>query len=233
MLRVKNGIVDLRTGELIWAPRVDFCATVDVDYDRNASTAFVDAAVCDIMGGDAGAAAQLQKLMGYAISGEVDKYTMIIFVGCGQNGKGAITQSIQALLGPRFCTNLMRARMTADKNECRLCVLDHARPCQLKAIAAAAHRCHRMVGGPKNQKHAHVCTIATSTCDPPIVSNNVIRVYFPVTFTTLEPGDSPTLTRKERDITFKWHLQQHKQGWLKWLVDGAMRWFNENSTESK
>lgn len=76
----------------------------------------------------------------------------------------------------------------------------------------------------------HLCILCTNhmprldVVDPAIV-NRVIAIHFPVTFTTLEPGEQPSEFRREADITLKDRLRANLPGVLKFLVDGAVAYY--------
>lgn len=100
LLVVKNGVLDLRTGELVEARREDLnTRSADVVYDR--------AAVCPqwrdhikfVTKGDVLLAAYLRRAIGYSLTGLVREQTFFMLEGGGDNGKNAFIEPVIALLG--------------------------------------------------------------------------------------------------------------------------------------
>jgi putative DNA primase/helicase len=99
LLGVRNGVVDLRSGQLrARKPEDMIYAVLEVEYDPEASTALVEETVLSIMADDASMAAYLQKLLGYGITGEVCEEIFAVWTASGRNGKGLLMQGLMALL---------------------------------------------------------------------------------------------------------------------------------------
>jgi hypothetical protein len=103
LLGVRNGVVDLRTGALRQRVPEDMILTVlDVDYDPEASMELIAGTVLSIMADDVEMAAFMQKLLGYAVTGEVLEEIFAVFTANGRNGKGLLMQALMNLLGKPF-----------------------------------------------------------------------------------------------------------------------------------
>jgi P4 family phage/plasmid primase-like protien len=100
ILNCKNGIVDLRTGELHPHDRSKLCTkvtAVEVDFDRGCPQwhAFLNEA-CN---GDMELKAYLQRLAGYSATGSVKEHVLAFAHGSGGNGKGTFLGAVGAILG--------------------------------------------------------------------------------------------------------------------------------------
>ena len=100
LLGVKNGVVDLKTGQLIPATReqlITRCA--GADYNPNAKAPAWEQHISLITRGNAGMAAYLQKAIGYSLTGSVAQEKMFQLVGNGSNGKSKYTGPILKVFG--------------------------------------------------------------------------------------------------------------------------------------
>lgn len=100
LLNCRNGVVDLRTGELHPHDRSKLCTkvtSVDVDFERGCPqwNAFLNEA-CN---GDAELKAYLQRLAGYAATGSTKEHVLAFAHGSGGNGKGTFLGAVGAILG--------------------------------------------------------------------------------------------------------------------------------------
>jgi putative DNA primase/helicase len=100
LLNCRNGIVDLRTGEMYPHDRSKLCTkstAVDVDFDRGCPQwhAFLNEA-CN---GDADLKAYLQRLAGYSATGSTKEHVLAFAHGSGGNGKGTFLGALGEILG--------------------------------------------------------------------------------------------------------------------------------------
>ena len=100
LLTVKNGTIDLRTGELRPHNRHDLITKMTpFEYDPNAScptwTGFLDR----IMGGNQELIAFLQRAVGYSLTGDVGEQALFFLYGTGANGKTTFLKTILDLIG--------------------------------------------------------------------------------------------------------------------------------------
>jgi putative DNA primase/helicase len=99
-LNVSNGTIDLRTGKLRDHCRADLLTKIaPVTYDENAKAPTWDAFLNRAMGGDTELVAYLQRLIGYALSGNVSEHVLGFFFGPGANGKTTFLGTTHTLLG--------------------------------------------------------------------------------------------------------------------------------------
>ena len=116
LLGVKNGVVDLRTGELRARLPEDMIFTViDVTFDPEASDALIRSTVLSAMADDVEMATYIQKLLGYGCTGEVCEEIFPVFTGSGRNCKGVLVKAVQDVLGDNFFRT-MNNGIIVDKN---------------------------------------------------------------------------------------------------------------------
>ena len=102
ILIVKNGVVDLRTGELLdFSP--DYYSTqavVDINYNPKAGdpTRFLQF-LDEIFAGDKELVEYLLRFLGYCLTGEVKESKFLICYGSGANGKSVLFNLIRDVMG--------------------------------------------------------------------------------------------------------------------------------------
>lgn len=112
---VKNGVVDLRTGELLDTTRFDLITSRSpYAYDPTVATprwsTFMDWA----MSGDAEMVRFLQRLAGLALMGEVFEHIMPVMLGSGRNGKNTYVETLTNILGDFAMFPFPTAALTAN-----------------------------------------------------------------------------------------------------------------------
>jgi P4 family phage/plasmid primase-like protien len=106
VLAVRNGIVDLRTGNL--RPRVEedyITKVVDMDYDPNHPglqrvVDLVDQITLSTKLGRPEYIQYLQRLLGYALTGLTVQQVVVFCIGNGANGKGVMEDLVRMAMGP-------------------------------------------------------------------------------------------------------------------------------------
>jgi putative DNA primase/helicase len=98
----RNGVVELKTGNFREGRPEEYVKTVaPVDWaGLEAEAPHWEQFVKDILGGAEELVHYLQRLMGYAISGDTREHVLPIFWGEGRNGKGTLLETLGHLLGP-------------------------------------------------------------------------------------------------------------------------------------
>jgi putative DNA primase/helicase len=100
LLGVKNGVVNLRTGEFRQARKEDYLT-------KQAGTEYVAGGECpqwetflrDIFNSDDSLISFVQTAIGYSLTGVTDEQVLFFLHGTGRNGKSTTTETLQALLG--------------------------------------------------------------------------------------------------------------------------------------
>jgi putative DNA primase/helicase len=100
LLNVKNGTLDLRSGELREHRRDDYITKkILVDFDPAAPAAGWDAFLDRVTGGDEDLQAYLQRIAGYCLTGSIEEQKLFFLYGSGSNGKSVFLEVLRALLG--------------------------------------------------------------------------------------------------------------------------------------
>jgi P4 family phage/plasmid primase-like protien len=101
LLALKNGLLDLDTGELLPHTPDWFSSTcLPYEYDPELACPTFLAAVERVTGGDEEKARLLQEWFGYNLIPCTDAQKFLILHGEGANGKSALCAALEALLGP-------------------------------------------------------------------------------------------------------------------------------------
>jgi putative DNA primase/helicase len=100
VLNVRNGTLDLRTGQLRPHAREDLLTKLaPVVYDPEAQCPLWEAFLSRIVANDAELIRFVQKALGYSLTGSTQEQCLFILYGTGANGKSTLIQTISALLG--------------------------------------------------------------------------------------------------------------------------------------
>lgn len=100
LLALPSGVLDLETGEHREHRQSDRITKVaGCDFDPEATAPTWERFLSDVFAGDAELLAYVQKLAGYALSGERGEHLLPILYGSGANGKSTFLTTLQAMLG--------------------------------------------------------------------------------------------------------------------------------------
>jgi putative DNA primase/helicase len=100
LLNLKNGTLDLKTGEL-YSPRKSDLITkiLDIEYTRGASCATWVDFLDKVMDGNKRLITFLQQAVGYSLTGDTREQCLFFLYGRGANGKSTFIEAITGLLG--------------------------------------------------------------------------------------------------------------------------------------
>ncbi len=116
LLGVKNGVIDLHTGQ--------FRAGEPKDYIRSvAPTAYQPDADCprfkqflmEIFSNNTDLCAYIQRLFGYGITGLTDDHVFPIFWGGGRNGKDTLLETLGGVLGNNIASSVAESIVVASQ----------------------------------------------------------------------------------------------------------------------
>ena len=100
LFNVKNGTVNLQTGELKEHSRDDLITKLSpVVFDKNANCPRWLAFLNDIMDENDDLVSYLQRAVGYSLTGSVDEQCLFVCHGAGANGKSTFLETIMDIMG--------------------------------------------------------------------------------------------------------------------------------------
>lgn len=100
LLNVENGILDLKTGKLAPHDRETRLTKItNVTFDENAKCPNWLEFLEQIFLGDKELINYMQRLIGYALTGEITEQIMVFLIGGGSNGKSTFINTIKDLMG--------------------------------------------------------------------------------------------------------------------------------------
>jgi len=100
LLNVKNGTIDLRSGEFRPHRREDLIRKlVPVAYDPDATAPLWGQFLYRIFDGDLTMIEYIQRAVGYTLTGDVSAQCLFFMHGQGKNGKSTFVETIMSLLG--------------------------------------------------------------------------------------------------------------------------------------
>lgn len=100
LLNVENGVVDLRSGELLpHDPELRLTQLAAVTYDPEARSELWERFIREVTCGDEEIAGFLRQSFGIALSGDVSDEVLHCHNGSGCNGKSTALEAIRAMLG--------------------------------------------------------------------------------------------------------------------------------------
>ncbi|MDG5467276.1 phage/plasmid primase, P4 family [Deltaproteobacteria bacterium IMCC39524] len=117
LLNVQNGVIDLRTGELLphnkdlWLSNI-----LPASYQPQSQCPQWLKFLNEIMGGNKELIKYLQKAIGYALTGSTSEQCMFILFGGGANGKSTFLKTVLYLLGD-YGANMQADSLMAKKYE--------------------------------------------------------------------------------------------------------------------
>lgn len=115
LLTVANGIVNLRTGQLI-----DHDATLmltkmtPVPYDASAKAPKWFAFLDTIFEQNYDLIQFIQRAVGYTLTGSVDAHCLFFLYGIGANGKSTFLETLRMLMGEYYITTSVEAMLSSD-----------------------------------------------------------------------------------------------------------------------
>lgn len=239
LLNCKNGVVDLRTGELVThSPSDRFTYCVNTEYVPGEQSALWERLLLDWFDGDLDVILYLQRALGYTLTGENREECLFYLHGPGRSGKGTLVNSVAGLLGAQIAQAIQFDAFTGDGDtqNFRLAPLRAARMVMASESRKGDRLNERMI---KHVTGVDQIQVAFKYGQP--------FNYTPAFKLWLMSNDMPrgdvdddafwgrvrlfTLTKShigEENNMLKATLAQpdHRRALLAWLVHGAMRWYD-------
>jgi putative DNA primase/helicase len=116
LLGVRNGVVDLRTGELRPATPEDLMTMqCPVDFDPSATCPVFVTFLERVTNGDPELTAYLARITGYSLTGSNVEQCLFFLHGSGANGKTTFLNVVKDVLGPDYCKQTPAESLMAKK----------------------------------------------------------------------------------------------------------------------
>lgn len=241
LLGVKNGVVDLRTGELLPANRENLMVMdTKVNYNPQATCPRWEQFISEVFNDDKQLIDFVQKASGYALTGLTSEQCIFLLVGDGSNGKSVFLSTIMSVLGDygtvaNFSTfEKQLLQNTTQTND--IASLAGKRLVTSSETSATATfneaRIKALTGGEKMS--ARFLYQEAFSFAP------VLKLWLAVNHAPRVQDDSYGFWRRIRRINFTRQflnnqadqqlpnkLQDELEGILMWMIRGAVRWFKE------
>lgn len=247
LLNCRNGVLNLHTRQLTShdsKQRFTYC--VPVDYDPQADTAPWACFILDALGGDAAAAAFMQRCAGYSLTGHSREEKMFYLYGPPRSGKGTFTETLLELLPHPLATEVDFSSFTAQRdNDSQNFDLADLKPARV-VFASESNRYQSLnpakikslTGGNLVRcafKHKDMFTYrpqfkvwlvsnhqVTADADDDALWGRVLVFTFPISHLGAE--DMTLKARMKAPATLR--------GVLAWAVEGAIAWRNDGRLEA-
>jgi putative DNA primase/helicase len=206
-----------------------------VRYEAAATCPTWEAFLDRVMGGNPDLTTYVQKLLGYALTGDAREQCFFIFHGTGANGKSTLTTAVANAVGGYAMhtpteTLLVKRGDTIPNDVARL----HG----ARLVTAAEAECNRqlaealvkqLTGGDKMSARflhgewfdfAPTFKLLLSVNHKPVIRGTDHAIWRRI---HLVPFDV-TIPEQERDKTLPAKLESERAGILRWMVEGCLKW---------
>lgn len=238
LLNVANGLIDLRTGQLLPHDRNAFATQViDIDYDPAATCPTFEGFIAAVLADDPELVEYVRRAFGYSATGDTREQCFFVLHGEGANGKSTALNAVRSVLGSygkHTPTETLIAKTGGASN-------DLARLAGTRFVTASEANADQRLAD---------ALLKQITGDEPIVARFLFREFisFRPTFklflaTNQLPqvnGNDPAIWRRIRTIPFTRVFRPEEQdrqlaeklaaeqaGILAWIVRGAVSWYQD------
>jgi len=252
MLPCKNGVIDLKTGDLKPGKPKDYLKSVcPTDYDPQAFCPQFERALLDIFNNDLELFAFWQRVAGMALVGSNVEHVLIVLHGKGRNGKDVLLSTFGNVLGGSLA-GAVQSELLLDQGRAKASSGPSADVMRLRGLRLAwasetnegrrmdAGKIKLLTGGgdlvgraPYARREVSFpqsfCLFLLTNAKPHASADDyalwkrIKLVPFEVQFV-----DDPTgLNEKQRDKGLLEKLKTEAPGILCWMVEGCLEWQSE------
>lgn len=239
---VRNGVIDLRTGALLPHSKHRLVSKmIDVEYKPESKRPVFDVFLKEITCERPDIEEFLQRWFGVCLSGDTSPQLFAIFYGPGANGKSTLVETVQKILGPYGA--VAPADTLIDKKYGSGIPNDLAGMRGARAMFAAEtesgarlaeSKIKSMTGGEvisarfmrgEYFSFKPAWKITLSTNHKPRIVNSDVGIWRRI---ALVPFDY-IVPEHKRDPNLMLKLEEELEGILAWMVQGAVKYFNDGA----
>lgn len=250
-LNVLNGTIDLKTGKLRpHNPNDLITKLAPVYYNRAAHCPLWLQFLDKVFAGDAAMIDSIQRVLGYALTGDTREQNFVIAQGGGSNGKSTLFQAVARILGD-YALEIEPTTIMVQKQE-RMAV-DIADLFNVRFVVTAESndtqrldeaKMKKMTGGEQltgERKFEHPFKfwpqfkLFLATNHLPEIRNTdngiwrrVVTIPFDVAF--WKEGEGTGAPELKADLQLSEKLKAEYSGILTWLVEGCLKWQKDGLT---
>jgi putative DNA primase/helicase len=115
LLCVRNGVVNLRTGQLIpHDATMMLTKRTHIDYDPSATAPKWRAFLDRIFEGNGDVLQFIQRAVGYTLTGSTDEHCLFFLYGVGANGKSTFLEAMRMVMGEYYVTTSVEAMLATE-----------------------------------------------------------------------------------------------------------------------
>lgn len=245
-LNVRNGLLNLRTGELTPHHPTQYNTYVlNYDYNPDASYKHWVEWLTDTCGKEN--TDYLQLVCGYIATGHINEEVAFYVFGPTRSGKGTFTETLLALFGKHLSSEVPFSTFTEKRSgdsqnfdlaalrNCRFIAASESeehekiRSGMLKSITGGSNISCSFKHKDSFQYRPQFKILMTSNYLPNIAHNDEAA------WNRLRMVEFPHSRKGEEDKSLKWKMlgRENLEGVLLWITEGAKKWFELGSTGLK
>ncbi len=245
VIGVKNGIIDLKTGELLPHDREAYLTKqCPVIYNPDAPEPKLWLQfLSDIFGGDPYMLDYIQKCVGYSLAGSTSEQCAFFLFGTGRNGKSTFLEIVRGILGD-YATNIQPQTIMVNPKSGNAPSSDIARLKGARLVTSVEpNEGMRLDEGLLKQLTGDDVVTARKMFSEEFEFKPEFKLWMATNHKPLIRGTDTGIWRRIHLIPFevqippdkvdkklKYKLVKESEGILKWAVEGCIRWQNEGLT---
>lgn len=242
VIGAKNGIIDLKTGELLPHDREAYLTKqCPVIYNPDAPEPKLWLRfLSDIFGGDPYMLDYIQKCVGYSLTGSTSEQCAFFLFGTGRNGKSTFLEIVRGILGD-YATNIQPQTIMVNPKSGNAPSSDIARLKGARLVTSVEpNEGMRLDEGLLKQLTGDDVVTARKMFSEEFEFKPEFKLWMATNHKPLIRGTDTGIWRRIHLIPFevqipldkvdkklKFRLVKESEGILKWAVQGCIRWQNE------
>ena len=242
VIGAKNGIIDLKTGELLPHDREAYITKqTTVPYNPNAPEPKLWLTfLSDIFGGDPYMLDYIQKCVGYSLTGSTSEQCAFFLFGTGRNGKSTFLEIVRGILGD-YATNIQPQTIMVNPKSGNAPTSDIARLKGARLVTSVEpNEGMRLDEGLLKQLTGDDVVTARKMFSEEFEFKPEFKLWMATNHKPLIRGTDTGIWRRIHLIPFevqipiervdkklKYKLVKESEGILKWAVQGCLKWSNE------